>query len=69
MGIHYSIVVPIYRDGYLAHALCAGIERVMSSYVGSASLPERLELIFVNDGSPDDSLDALLKSRARYHGQ
>lgn len=69
MGIQYSIVVPIYGDGYLAHALCAEVERVMSSYVGSAPLQERLELILVNDGSPDDSLDGLLKSRASYHGE
>lgn len=66
MGIQYSIVVPIYGDGYLASALCAEIERVMSSYVGSTSLQDRLELIFVNDGSPDDSLDALLKSRKSF---
>ena len=66
MGIQYSIVVPIYGDGYLAHALCAEIERVMSSYVGSAPLQDRLELIFVNDGSRDDSLDALLKSRQSF---
>jgi dolichol-phosphate mannosyltransferase len=64
--IQYSIVVPIYGDGYLAHALCAELERVMSGYVGSAALQDRLELIFVNDGSRDDSLDALLKSRARF---
>jgi dolichol-phosphate mannosyltransferase len=64
--IQYSIVVPIYGDGYLADALCAEIERVMSSYLGTASLRERLELIFVNDGSRDDSLDALLKSKERF---
>jgi dolichol-phosphate mannosyltransferase len=66
LGIRYSIVVPIYRDGYLAGALCAEIERVMSAYVGGAALQDSLELIFVNDGSPDDSLDALLKSRERF---
>jgi len=32
--IQYSIVVPIYGDGYLAHALCAELERVMSGYHG-----------------------------------
>ena len=66
MGFQYSIVVPIYGDGYLAQALCAEVERVMSSYVGGAALQDRLELIFVNDGSRDDSLDALLKSKARF---
>src|SRR5437879_11941889 len=38
----------------------------MSSYVGGAALQDRLELIFVNDGSRDDSLDLLLKSKARF---
>jgi glycosyltransferase involved in cell wall biosynthesis len=64
--IQYSIVVPIYGDGHLADALCAEIERVMSSYLETAALRERLELIFVNDGSRDDSLDALLKSKERF---
>jgi dolichol-phosphate mannosyltransferase len=64
--MQYSIVVPIYGDGYLAEALCAEIERVMSGYVGAAPLREHLELIFVNDGSRDDSLAALLKSRSRF---
>jgi dolichol-phosphate mannosyltransferase len=63
--MQYSIVVPIYGDGYLAEGLCSEIERVMSGYVG-APLGERLELIFVNDGSRDDSLAALLKLRSRF---
>lgn len=66
MGVECSIVVPVYGDGYLADALCAEIRRVMSAYFGAAGLRERLELIFVNDGSRDDSLDALLKARARF---
>ncbi|TMH59504.1 MAG: glycosyltransferase family 2 protein [Betaproteobacteria bacterium] len=65
-GIQYSIVVPIYGDGDLAHALCAEIHRVMSGYVGAAPLREQLELIFVNDGSRDASLEALLKARQRF---
>jgi dolichol-phosphate mannosyltransferase len=62
----YSIVVPIYGDGRLAPALCAEIERVMSRYVHSAPLRESLELIFVNDGSRDESLETLLECRERF---
>jgi len=64
--MQYSIVVPIYGDGYLAHELCAEVGRVMSMYVEGHSLRETLELIFVNDGSPDDSLKALLELRNKF---
>jgi len=66
LAIECSIVVPIYGDGYLAQALCDEVGRVMSRHFGSAPLHEKLELIFVNDGSRDDSLDALLKARQRF---
>ncbi len=59
--MQYSIVVPIYSDGYLAPALCDEIERVMSAYVGATPLHQVLELIFVNDGSKDESLQTLLE--------
>jgi dolichol-phosphate mannosyltransferase len=64
--IRYSIVVPIYGDGYLARALCQEIDRVMSGYVRPGRLRDSLELIFVNDGSRDDSLDALLECRKGF---
>lgn len=49
----YSVVVPIYNDGYLARALCEELARVF------AQLGESFELIFVNDGSRNDSLQQL----------
>jgi glycosyltransferase involved in cell wall biosynthesis len=61
--MQYSIVVPIYFDGYLAPALCAEVQRVMSQYLGLPRLGEALELIFVNDGSTDGSLQTLLELR------
>jgi glycosyltransferase involved in cell wall biosynthesis len=64
--IHYSIVVPIYGDGYLAPALCEEIHRVMSAYVRPVPLRDCVELIFVNDGSRDDSLEVLLRARERF---
>lgn len=49
----YSVVVPIYNDGYLARALCEELARVF------AQMGSTFELIFVNDGSRNDSLKQL----------
>lgn len=64
----YTLVVPIYFDGYLAPALCAELERVMSSYMGMEveRLGEEMELLFVNDGSTDSSLETLLSLQQRF---
>lgn len=65
-GLRYSIVVPIYNDAYLAPALCAEVLRVMSGYLGTSSPAAELELVFVNDGSRDDSLATLVGLRDAY---
>ena len=57
----YSIVITIYRDGYLAEACCAELERVFRGLLGRDDVSSGLEVIFVNDGSPDDSLAQLLE--------
>lgn len=62
----YSVIVPIYYDGYLAPALCEELGSVISTYLGTRSLAPLLELIFVNDGSRDASLDTLLDLQQRY---
>ena len=64
--MQYSVVVPIFKDGYLCEAFCAELESVMSSYAAPVPVNEAVEVIFVNDGSPDDSLDTLLQLRDRY---
>jgi glycosyltransferase involved in cell wall biosynthesis len=64
--MRYSIVVPIFNDGYLAPALCEEILRVLSSYIGRPASQEHFEIIFVNDGSADDSLATLLAARERF---
>ncbi len=46
----YSIVIAIYNDGYLASAMCEQVDRVFALISGEK------ELIFVNDGSVDNSL-------------
>jgi glycosyltransferase involved in cell wall biosynthesis len=56
----YSIVVPIYNDGYLAEAFCKEFEKEFQCYLGYDSIEEEVELIFVNDGSNNDSIDYLI---------
>ncbi|MGD9968703.1 MAG: glycosyltransferase family 2 protein [Hyphomonadaceae bacterium] len=56
----YSVVVPIYNDGYLAEALCEEVQRVF------APMPGGMELLFINDGSSNDSLDILLALGSRF---
>lgn len=55
MSIRYSFVVPIYNDASLAPAFCNEFARVFRGYLSTAELAPYLELIFVNDGSRDDS--------------
>lgn len=60
-----SFVVPIYGDGALAEAFCAEFERVMTTHLGGP-LPGRAELIFVDDGSRDDSARVVRSLLPRY---
>lgn len=62
----YSVVVPIYYDGYLAPAFCEELASVMRTYMGTDEIERALELIFVNDGSRDESMATLLALRAEY---
>jgi dolichol-phosphate mannosyltransferase len=51
----FSLVVPIYNDGYLAEEFCSDFEQVFQRYLGKSSIEDDVEVIFVNDGSRDDS--------------
>jgi glycosyltransferase involved in cell wall biosynthesis len=51
----YSFVVPIYYDGYLARPLCEALEKEMRLLLRTDDVSREIELIFVNDGSRDDS--------------
>ncbi|HKC69006.1 MAG TPA: glycosyltransferase family 2 protein [Bacteroidia bacterium] len=57
----YSFIVPIYNDGYLAEAFVIEFEKVFKAYIHKDSIEDTVELIFVNDGSPNDSINYLIK--------
>ena len=65
----YTFVVPIYKDGALAEAFCVELERVMRAHLRVDDISQDVELIFVNDGSPDDGKSSgHLDEVARRHG-
>ncbi len=57
--ITFSFVVPIYNDGYLAGRFCAEFDRVFQEYLAQKDIAPLVELIFVNDGSMNDSAETL----------
>jgi glycosyltransferase involved in cell wall biosynthesis len=63
--MQYSFVVPIYNDGELAGDFCATFEATMRDYTG-AELAGNVELIFVNDGSRNNSLSLLAALPSRF---
>lgn len=62
MSVRVSVVTSIYGDGHLAREFCSEVSRVVAAYlqVDEHELQEELEVIFVNDGSVDQSLQYLL---------
>jgi glycosyltransferase involved in cell wall biosynthesis len=51
-----SLVVPIYNDGWLANDFLERFKEVFITYLNSEDLDSLVELIFVNDGSKNDSI-------------
>ena len=51
----YSIVVPIYGDGALARDFCVELEKAFQGYLKTKRIEQAVELIFVDDGSRNDS--------------
>lgn len=62
----YSFVVPIYNDGYLAEAFCIEFEKVFIKYLNKDLIHDEVELIFVNDGSKNNSIDLLIDLSRKY---
>jgi len=54
-----SIVVPVYNDGYLVRPFCEELRTQMRLVLGVDDISRDVEVIFVNDGSPDNSQDLL----------
>ena len=58
--IDYSVVIPVYNEAPTLHELCRRLYAVVCSNDGA------WEVIFVNDGSKDNSLDVLLDLRTEF---
>ncbi len=66
MSILYSLVVPIYNDGGLAEDFCVEFEKVFQQYLGKTEIATAVELIFVNDGSKNQSMQYLQAMAQQY---
>ena len=51
----YSIVVPIYNDAALAADFCRETEKTFREYLGHDDVAKEVEVVFVDDGSKNDS--------------
>ncbi len=58
----YSFVIPIYNDGALARDFCVEMAKTFRAYLGHDELAQDLEVIFVDDGSRNDSPELLKKT-------
>ncbi len=64
--MQYSFIVPIYNDGELADDFCIEFRKVFVNYLKSTNIKEIVELIFVNDGSKNDSFSYLKNVAKEY---
>src|SRR5690242_294835 len=62
----YSFVVPIFNDGYLIDSFCKAINGEMKTFLGVQDIKKDVEVIFVNDGSHDDSQNQLKTACVKY---
>jgi glycosyltransferase involved in cell wall biosynthesis len=62
MNIRLSIVVPVYRSEDMLPEL---VDEIAKS-TDALGLSDQFELLLVNDGSPDDSWQAILKLAKDY---
>jgi dolichol-phosphate mannosyltransferase len=64
--MRYSFIVPIYNDAYLAESFCINFESVFQEYTIEKEISNQVELIFVNDGSKNNSLDLLIDLSTKF---
>src|SRR5262245_21716005 len=57
--IKYSFIVPIYNDADLAEEFCQEYARVFRAELKTEDISGYVELIFVNDGSRNNSAETL----------
>ena len=62
----YSFVVPIYEDGYLAQSFCEALRTAMQRMLGVRDIEELVEVIFVNDGSRNNSQEQLIAASRKF---
>ena len=62
----YSFVVPIYNDGYLVDSFCETINDEMKRSLDASDISNDVEVIFVNDGSSDESQRQLEITATKY---
>lgn len=66
MPVKYSFVVPIYHDGYLANSFCEAIDAALRPILSAERVQDVAEVIFVNDGSRDNSQELLIAAKTRF---
>ncbi len=62
----YSFIVPIYNDGALAKSFCVEMDSVFRGYLGRDDVARDLEVIFVDDGSRNNSPQLLKQVCAEF---
>lgn len=62
----YSFVVPIYEDGYLTFQFCEAMQAAMCELLGTRDIADAVEVIFVNDGSQNNSQELLIAASRHF---
>lgn len=64
--MQFSFIVPIYNDGYLVQSFCEEFKKTFQNYIEKEVIENDVELIFVNDGSKDNSINLLIENSKIY---
>lgn len=61
------MVIPIYNDAMLAESFCSEFKKVFVNYLNKETIEDEVELIFINDGSLNDSYNQLKIICDKFH--